>query len=122
MRSAIVSRFPTFRFSCLITLPPLMLRIGVSPSRGAKCLSVAKALKSGPTSVYTACAIMMFTPSMVRRSTPNNRVNSDPMSKAGAFFGGFFCFLSFVAAYGASSAAAPLLPRRGGDLCDGDTK
>jgi hypothetical protein len=35
---------------------------------------------------------MMFTPSIVRRSTPNKRVNSAPMSNAGAFLVGGFTF------------------------------
>jgi len=55
----------------LMTLPPVILVPGQSPSQEAKCLSLGNLAMSAPTLLTTTSAVVASMPSMRVRSTPH---------------------------------------------------
>ena len=70
----------------LMTLPPVMRLLGLSPSQDAKCLALGHFVMSAPTSLVTFRAVYASTPSIRVRSTPVIRYSWPWTSKRGAFF------------------------------------
>ena len=58
----------------LMTRPPVMRLLGLSPSQDAKCLALGHFVMSVPTSLVTFRAVKPSTPSIRVRSTPRHPV------------------------------------------------
>ena len=69
----------------LITLPPVMRLLGLSPSQDAKCLALGHLVMSVPISLITFRAVYASTPSIRVRSTSVIRFKCVQTSKRGAF-------------------------------------
>ena len=85
-RSAAAARLAQALVLELMTLPPVMRLLGLSPSQDAKCLALGHFVISVPISLSTLSAVKPSTPSIRVRSTPVIRYNWPWTSKRGAFF------------------------------------
>ena len=108
--SAVEGRLPRRR-------PPLILVPGHRPAQEAMALALGKALKSGPTSLSSACTVRRLMVGICVRSTPKMRSSCAWSSAACA---GWFLDLPRLPA--AAASPAPLLrpgPRGGGAAFQG---
>ena len=68
------ARLPLALVFELMTLPPVMRLLGLSPSQDAKCLALGHFVISVPISLMTFSAVKPSTPSIRVRSTPGHPV------------------------------------------------